>query len=234
MKRFVGGMATVALVLGLTASTATAQIFNQPVYFSPAHGTGVTVAGDFGYGVNEDAELTSGEKPWAAGGRIILGTQFVQLSGGASYVVPRGGADKEVAFGGSVALNLFRSTATTPVAVNVQVGVGYLKQGNNTLLDFPIGIGIAADVSTPGVSVEPWAAPRVHIQRVSNGTSDTEVGFGVSGGLNVNLPIGIGLHAAADWMTIGDPSSQPLRVGGGIHLKFSVPSLGVPGGVLGG
>jgi hypothetical protein len=60
------------------------------------------------------------------------------------------------------------------------------------------------------------------------GESDSEVGFGASGGLNINLPVGLGFHAALDMLTIGDPSISPLTAGVGIHYKIAVPSLGLP------
>ena len=39
----------------------------------------------------------------------------------------------------------------------------------------------------------------------------------MSGGLNINLPMGLGLHAVVDWSSSGDPAVQPLV--GGIYTS---------------
>ena len=110
-------------------------------------------------------------------------------------------------------------------------------------LDFPIGIGVALKPLTSGITVEPWPAPRVHIQRLDAGTfgAQTEVGFGGSAGLTLTLINGIGGHVAVDYLTIdfGDGTTVDTResivvFGAGLHVKFSVPSLGAAGSLLGG
>jgi hypothetical protein len=70
--------------------------------------------------------------------------------------------------------------------------------------------------------------PRVQLVRASfGGLSDSEFGFGASGGINVTLPMGVGAHVAIDWLTIGDPSVSPLHAAAGLHYKINVPSLGM-------
>jgi len=233
MKRLMGGIAAAVLLLGLMAAPATAQIDKFAVYHSPALGTGVMVSGDVGFGVNDDAKLVAGETPMAFGGRITLGLPVVQLQAGAALVNPGGGADKEIGFGGNAAVSIF-NVPLVPVAVDLQAGVGYIKFGSLKQLDVPIGVGFGFKPETPGVTVEPWVAPRVHIMRVEvAGISNSEVGFGASGGLNITLPAGFGFHAAVDWLTIGDPSVSPLVVSAGAHFKFAVPSLGMAKGLVG-
>jgi hypothetical protein len=238
MKRILGSIALVGLVAGLAANTASAQLYNMPVFFSPAFGTGVGVFGDFGMGLNDDAKFTT-DAPTAFGGHVILGLSKFQIMGGASYVDTKvTGADKELSFGGNLGLTLYRTPASVLV-VNVQAGAGYVKFGDATLWNFPIGVGIAANVPVVGAFVEPWIAPRVQIFSTSSGgTSDTDVGFGVSGGINANLLLGIGAWAALDWLTVKPGTStesvSPMRLGAGLYWKFSVPSLGIPGGLVGG
>lgn len=236
MTSYVTRTAALALALALVAGPASAQIFNHPVYYQPTHGVGLTIAADFAMGVNSDAELTLDNKPMAYGGRVTLGLPKVSVTAGASAINPRGGADTEIGFGGNVAVSVFDLPAA-PVTVSLQAGVGYVKFGGGgvpgsdlTNLEFPIGAAVGIKVPSPALSVTPWAAPRVHIQRVEfGGVSDTEVGFGASAGIDLGLPTGLGFHAALDWMTIGDPSVKPFRVGIGAHYKFSIPGLGMAG-----
>lgn len=232
MTRILGRTAGLALALGLVAGPAAAQMLGNPVYFSPKGGTGLTISGDYGRGVNDESGKTD-----YFGGRATLGLPMVSISAGAGSVSAEG-ADSEIGFGGALAVNILKAPLL-PVAVNLQGGVGYLKEGDPTTLEattlnVPVGVGIAINVPSPAVSVEPWAAPRVNIQRVevTSGTgsaSDTEVGFGASAGVNVGLPMGLGFHVAADWMTVGDPAVKPLYIGVGAHYKFTIPGLGVVG-----
>lgn len=228
--------AAVALALGLVAAPANAQLYNHPVYFQPGHGLGLTIAADFAVGVNSDAELVPDEKPLAYAGRVTLGVPRVNITAGVGAVNPRGGLDTEISFGGSLEVSVF-DVPLVPVKITVLAGAGRTRFGGSgvpgsdvTILDVPIGVAVGIKPPSPLVSVVPWAAPRIHIQRVSfGGVSESEVGFGASGGVNLNLPTGLGFHAALDWITIGDPSVSPLRLGVGAHYKFSIPGLGVPG-----
>jgi hypothetical protein len=248
MKRSLCGIALIGLVLSLGAGVAQAQLFNQPVYFSPAFGTGVGVYGDFGIGLNDDSKLDSDfKKPVAFGGHVVLGVSKFQVMGGVSYVDPKDTSatplDKELTYGGNVALTLFRAPASM-IVVNVQAGAGYAKFGEGlteaTQWNFPIGVGLALDLPVVGWFVEPWVAPRVHIfnTKVGGGTSETDVGFGVSGGVNANLLLGIGIWAALDWLTVkpegATESIKPLVLGAGLSWKFSVPGLGIATGLVGG
>lgn len=229
-------------VLGLTAATAApAQIVNHPVYFQPNHGPGLTLAVDFGLGLNAAAELAAGETPRAFGGRVTLGGPLIQFTVGASSVSPGGAGASELGFGGNVALTLFTPTRV-PVVVNLQSGIGYTTFGENgaselTVLDVPLGVGVALAATSV---IEPWVAPRVHITRqklAATGIpgadrSGTKVGVGLSGGINVRLPAGFGAHAAVDYLstkTLFNVTTRPLKLGVGISYKFASPNLGMWG-----
>ena len=82
MKGFMGGFAVIAIASSLSVSEALAQCANRPVYFSPAGRPGVTISGDFGLGVSEDAEFFAGEKPTAYGGSLVLGLPVAQHAAG--------------------------------------------------------------------------------------------------------------------------------------------------------
>lgn len=245
MKRFLGGLALVA-ALSLGAGAAHAQIFNMPVFFSPAFGTGVGIYGDFGTGINDDAKIFGiDEAPQTIGGHAVLGlSKFTIMAGIGSVNSKVTGADKELSYGGNLGLTIYRTPASM-VVVNIQAGAGYIKFGDGATAakqwNFPIGVGLALDLPVVGWFVEPWIAPRVHIFSTDDGTgtgSETDVGFGVSGGINANLLLGIGAWAALDWLTItpgtATESIKPLVLGVGLSWKFSVPGLGMASGLVGG
>jgi hypothetical protein len=246
MKRFLGGLALVA-ALSLGAGAAHAQIFNMPVFFSPAFGTGVGIYGDVGMGLNDDAKFDTGpdaSSPMSYGGHVVLGlSKFTIMAGVASFDSKVTGLDKELSYGGNLGLTIYRTPASM-VVVNIQAGAGYIKFGDAATgevkqWNFPIGVGLALDLPVVGWFVEPWIAPRVHIFSTDDGTgSQTDVGFGVSGGINANLLLGIGAWAALDWLTItpgtATESIKPLVLGLGLSWKFSVPGLGMASGLVGG
>ena len=243
MKRFLGGLALVA-ALSLGAGAAHAQIFNMPVFFSPAFGTGVGIYGDFGMGLNDDAKVFGiDDAPQTIGGHAVLGlSKFTIMAGVGSVNTKETGVDNELSYGGNLGLTIYRTPASM-VVVNIQAGAGYIKFGDGAAAvkqwNFPIGVGLALDLPVVGWFVEPWIAPRVHIFSTDEGTgSETDVGFGVSGGINANLLLGIGAWVALDWLTItpGDltESVKPLVLGLGLSWKFSVPGLGMASGLVGG
>lgn len=211
-------------VLGLVASPALAQMLGNPVYFSPKQGIGLTIAGDFGRGLNDN----SGKANYF-GGRATLGLQMVAITAGAGSAKASGG-DAELSFGGDVAVKVLKGPMV-PVTVSVQAGAAFWSStflGTDiSYLHVPIGAAVAFNVSSPGASVEPWVAPRVDILRASNGGSSTDTNIGASGGVNVGLPSGVGFHLALDYLNVSGGS--PLMVGAGVHYTIKIPSLGPVG-----
>jgi hypothetical protein len=220
----------VALALGLIAAPASAQLFNNPVYFSPSGGTGFSLNGDYARGFGDNESLNF------AGGRGVLGLGPVTIMGGGGVAFDGG---SEFTFGSAISLNIL-DLPLVPVAINAQAGIGVIDLGGITELDIPIGAGLAIKVPSPLLDVESWVAPRIHITRLDfdaglpiPGAPDTrtEVGYGVSAGLNVTLPTGLGFHAAVDYVSISSFDLDAFVVGAGIHYRIRVPGL-VPGGIV--
>ena len=127
------------------------------------------------------------------------------------------------------------------VSVALQAGVGRISTEGTVLgvtvsgseINVPIGVGFAFSVPTPGVSIEPWVAPRIQISRVSLDVagfsgSETNTDFGISGGVNIGLATGIGIHAALD--VLGVSGATPVTFGIGLHYTFKLPNAPmVPG-----
>lgn len=246
MKRFTM-TALFGFGLALGATPVAAQLQGLPVYFNPKGGTGITIAGDFGRTVNNKVNgIAAPQKPSTIGARVSLGLPFVTVSVGAGIYDPKVLAQKnEVQYAGSAALKIF-GAPLIPVAVSLQAGAGVITVGTGTgatkTVNIPVGIGVALNVPTPGASIEPWVAGRVHVSSVSTGggtTSGTQLGYGASGGINLGLPIGVGVHVALDWASFAAKASSPilsqrnkierLTVGVGLHYSIKLPGLpGVP------
>ena len=175
-----------------------------------------------------------GHSPFGQGSGLGRGVYNPDLSvGGIS-------ADKDIQFMDNGALKLF-SPPLVPIGISFQAGAGYLKQGSGTgavkTISVPVGLGVAIKPPTPGVSIEFWGAPRVQLNAVSvSGTgSRVQAGIGASGGVNLGMPMGLGLHLAADYLKLSEkasagigldlPQSQTLVFGAGLHYTFTIPGL---------
>ncbi len=232
MKRTLIGLATVGVGLAMVAAPAKAQLMGYPVY-AWTSGPGLTLAGDFGRGLNDESGRLN-----AFGGRVGVSLPMVHFWAGAATLDLRvDGIGNEFTFGGGFGIDVF-DPPLVPVAITFQAGAGYMNQsdplglGNDLgVWNVPIAVAFTFDVPSPGIDVTPWVAPRVHYLRSSfGGASNSEFGFGASGGLAVTLPAGFGAHFAADFMSIGDPSVQPLVFGAGLHYRIALPGMpGVPG-----
>ena len=230
MRRLIGVSLAMALTATASVGSLGAQQSSNVLYAVPLE-TGVTLYGDFARGINDEANRSN-----YYGARIALGLPFVSLSvGGGVFDSERFNTSgetirtpKEVTFGASAALKLLRLPAA-PLSISAQGGVRYSKIGDAPFelqaVSFPVAIGVFLDL--PFLNLSPWAAPRIEIERRDiSGFSTTELGFGLSGGVELGLSSSLGAHAAFDWMTIDfgigpATSSAPFRVGVGLHYKLA-------------
>lgn len=239
MKRIFSSLAAVGALLVFAVNTGSAQLLANPVYFAPKGPNGLTVALDFGTTLQtqvNDVEATA--KPNNVGARAVLGLPIFSVGvGGGIYSPDVTGADKEMQFSGSVALKVF-SPPLLPVGVSVQAGAGYLQQGSGATavktIDIPLGLAVGVKPPSPVVSFEAWAAPRVQLRRTSVGNnSATQTGIGASAGVNLGMPMGLGLHLAADWAQLSRKTSGTLNLGKtevlvfgvGLHYTFTIPGI---------
>src|SRR3990172_9661721 len=153
-------LSAMVAVLGLFASPALAQMLGNPVYFSPKQGVGLTIAGDYGRGLNDNSD-----KGNHFGGRATLGLPMFAITlGGGSYKPEFGSS--EITFGADVAVTVLKGPMV-PVTVSLQGGVGSIERGATRVYNFPVGVALAFNVNSPGASVEPWVAPRLNIAKAS-------------------------------------------------------------------
>lgn len=230
------------LVVGLAAfwsSPLAAQLAANPVYFSPKGPTGLTLAADFGTTLSSSLDgIDASNKPNHVGLRAILGIPMLTVGLGAGVYSPDvAGEDKETQFAGTLAFKIF-SPPLVPIGIAVQAGAGFLQVGEGAgafkTMDVPVGLGVAVRPPTPGISIEAWAAPRVQLRRVSfGGNSATQTGVGASAGVNLGMPVGLGLHLGADWSrhnrktqgTLNLGESESIVFGVGLHYTFTIPGL---------
>ncbi|UCG84955.1 MAG: hypothetical protein JSW71_13510 [Gemmatimonadota bacterium] len=239
MKRFLGAIALAALIVGFCVESATAQM-NGFVNYPAVGGVGVKLFGDYGRGLNEESLKSN-----YFGGRAELGLPFVNFWAGigsvkADSATVGAATSSEMTYGGGASFNILKGPLV-PVHVAVQAGFGYLKRdlGNNVsskVTKIPFGLSAAINLPTPGVGVKPWAYAFGEYQSRSEtgAESESKVGFGISGGLEVNLQMGLGLYAALNWSSIDfgaegetDTTESPLFLGVGLSYKIQVPTLGM-------
>jgi len=210
------------LVLAATGQDAVAQVRGIPVYNNGIP-TGIAVYGDVGF-PNQDAGKGTA---FAVSGRGGFGPF------GATAMIatfnPDGAGDNDISVGATLNYKVFGGPLI-PLSVTLQGGIGYSKPdvgllpGDEDELRFPVGLGFALTIPNPMVAIQPWLAPRVDITRISGGgLSDTETAFGLSGGVELNLLSGFGVHAAYD--RVFADGGDPGIFGFGAHYAFRIPGL---------
>ena len=222
--------AVTVLALALGAAPARAQNPGLPVY-NLGVPRGIALYGDVGF-------------PNDAGGRRH-GVRRDRCGRASAPSAPRPRCRRsirtalpaaDVAVGGTLNYKLLGGPLV-PLSVTLQAGVSYAKPGEDVVLPgrrivseltsyhFPIGIGFALVIPNPVLSIQPWLAPRVDIAYTkAGGASNTETNFGLSGGLELNLLNGFGIHAAYDRVFAKDVA-DPATFGIGAHYAFRVPGL---------
>ena len=216
--------AITVLALALGASPARAQNPGLPVY-NMGVPRGIALYGDVGF-PNDEA---GGGTVFGVTGRGGFGPLGVTATLSSFDQDGPGGSD--VSVGGTLNYKLLGGPLV-PLSVTLQGGVSYLKLSEGFLPDvetsayrFPIGVGFALVIPNPVLSIHPWLAPRVDISYQKAGdASNTETNFGLSGGLELNLLNGFGIHAAYDRIFAKDVA-DPATFGIGAHYAFRVPGL---------
>lgn len=216
--------AVALLALALSASPLRAQNPGLPVYNNGVP-RGIGLYGDLGF------PNAAGGKGAAYGATARAGFGPLGATATLSSYNPSGPAGSDVSVGGTLNYK-FIGGPLVPLSVTLQGGVSYAKPGEGflpgqevTAYHFPIGVGFALVIPNPALAIHPWLAPRLDISYVkSGGASNTDTNFGLSGGLELNLLNGFGIHAAYDRVFAKD-AADPGTFGLGAHYTFRVPGL---------
>jgi hypothetical protein len=216
--------AVIALVLlAIGTVPLAAQVRGIPVYNNGVP-RGIGVYGTVGL-PNDEAGGGTGLAVTGRAGFGVLGATAMLSS-----YNPDGPADSELSVGATANYRVFGGPLV-PLAVSLQAGVGYAKPDQGVLPQditewrFPVGLGFTLTIPNPALAIQPWLAPRVDIVRVSpeGGEGTTETEFGLSGGVELNLLSGLGVHAAYD--AVFADGGTPGVFGLGAHYNFRVPGL---------
>jgi len=221
MRRIGRVMIAAALPLVAGATAARAQLAGIPVYFNPRGGTGIGVAANLGFPDNN----AGGGTAYGVAGSFGAGP--VTLTGMVGAWKGTGFASAQTSYGGDIAYRIFGG-GLLPVALAVQAGYGSIKipagLGTVTQNTIPVGVGLSLD--PPLFPLKPWIAPRMEFY---SGGGVSASAFRVSAGVNFNLLLGLGLHAAVDWGKVPskiDPATpSTLVIGVGAHFNFHVPMM---------
>jgi hypothetical protein len=213
----------IAALCFVVASPVLAQVRAIPVYNSGVP-RGIGIYADAGF-PNDEAGGGTGLALTGRAGFGLLGATAI-----VSSFNPDGPGDSNLSVGATANYRIFGGPLV-PFSVTLQGGVGSAKpdagllpNGDVTEWRFPIGVGFALTIPNPALAIRPWLAPRVDILRQSvAGESNTETEFGLSGGLELNLLNGLGVHAAYDAIFTGN--GTPGVFGAGLHYNFRVPGL---------
>lgn len=200
-------LSVAALALSLAATPAAAQLAGQPVYAIPK-GTGVSINADFGISIDPGSFNT-------AAARVTLGMPMIRFQAGFEPNMLDAG-ESQLAVGAAFSL------MPMPVSLAIQAGLGYGM--DSEAMTIPVGVVIGLNVPSVAMSVDPWIFPQIRHVRVDVlGTTASNTDFGLSAGVNVSLPAGIGGHLALDY----DNASEAITAGIGLHYKIAVPGLGM-------
>jgi hypothetical protein len=195
------GSAALALVLaGAVVRPAAAQILSGvPLGVAPS-GTGIVLGLDYG-------SPEGGDAAYGVTGGIGFSRFGVAASVGS---VDFGNLGDATNYGAMAGMRLFGG-GLNPLAIGVQGGVLSTDMSAGSVTAYNVGANVR--FSPPLFPLKPWGV----VYYALNDNVDDEVR--ISAGLDFNLVLGLGVHAAYDW---GDSGST---WGIGAHFKFGVPGM---------
>ena len=209
MKRILIIMALAAFAAGPLA----AQMAGMPVWNNPKGGTGVTIWGDVAM---PNSDLNKGT---SFGARATLGLANLGLTAGLSSWKPSGATSSTTSVGGNAAFRIIGGSLI-PVSINLQVGAARASaSGAPSATRLTAGGGVAVNVPTPGINVEPYLSLTNRWYHTSGFTTTSN--FGWTLGANVNFGM-FGAHIAYDSESLGSGSTGGI-IGIGAHVALKAP-----------
>jgi len=210
------GVALAALMVAL--SSADAQAIGLPVINSgiPA---GIGVAGDVGFANNAYGAGTG----YGLTGQIGFGRLGATATLGTFN--PDGSTSAHNTWGATGNFKLFGS-ALSPLSITAQAGYGHGELASTTVNHYPLGVGVVLAIPIPGFSLKAWVAPRadiLHLDATSTTSGTTYDDFGISGGFDFSLMMGLGFRVTYDW--VDRNNAYPSIWGLGARWVFRVPGL---------
>lgn len=198
--RRIGSAAAVALVLLAAGRPAAAQILNGVPLGTAPSGTGIVLGVDYG---NPD----HGDAAYGLTGGVGFSRFGIAASVGS---LDLGNASNATNYGGMVGMRLIGG-GLNPLAIGAQAGVLSTDLSAGSLTSYNAGANVR--FSPPLFPLKPWGVVYYSMPK----DASSELRF--SAGVDFNLVLGLGLHAAYDW---GDSGHT---WGVGAHFKFGVPGM---------
>jgi len=205
--RRIGSAAAVALaLLGAAVRPAMAQsLSGVPLGVAPS-GTGINLGVDYG---SPDDTYGGGSAYGLTGG---IGFSRFGVAASFGSLDPNN-FTKTAAYGAMVGMRLIGG-GLNPLAIGAQAGGAHAEVGAITTTTYNAGASVR--FSPPLFPLKPWGL--VYYAMSDNSSAKDEVRMSV--GLDFNLLLGLGVHAAYDWGNDGGATW-----GIGAHFKFGVPGM---------
>lgn len=206
--RRIGSAAAVALVLlGAAARPAAAQsLRGVPLGVAPS-GTGINLGVDYG---SPDNDYDGGGTAYGVTGGVGFSRFGIAASVGS---IDPDNFNKASSYGAMVGMRLIGG-GLNPLAIGAQAGGTHAEVGGITTTTYNAGASVR--FSPPLFPLKPWGV--AYYAMSDNDAMKDEVRMTL--GLDFNLMLGLGVHAAYDWGNDGGATW-----GIGAHFKFGVPGM---------
>jgi hypothetical protein len=206
--------AVLTAVLVAAAVPAAAQNFGSPLWNSPKGGTGITISGDY---AKPNADMGKGS---AFGGRATLGLANLSVTAAYTSWKPEGAPESFSSIGGNAAFRVIGGSLL-PIALNIQVGAARqgAANGDSALTRLTAGVGIAASIPTPGISIEPYLSVSNRWYKSDAFSTQSNIGFVLGANLNLGM---FGFHVAYDSEKF-DSGAKGGIIGIGAHVALKAP-----------
>ena len=209
---------TLALLSGvLLSAPATAQVLGLPVVNNGV-ASGLSIAADVGFASFDGFTNLEASSATTIGASASIGLGLVGLTGTLAHSLPDLG-DNVWSPGISGTLRLLGGPLI-PLRVVLLAGVAHWKADSVDFTHVPVSLGFAATIPLPGFAIKPWIAPRLDVLSSSpqqNGSS-SESRFGLSGGIEVELLLGLSVRASYDQVYAKQGNPSVFSLGAGFSL----------------
>ena len=201
----------------LLAAPASAQVVGLPVVNNGVK-DGLSIAADVGFANFEGLTSLSASSATTIGASASIGLGLVGLTGTLAHSLPNLG-DNLWSPGISGTLRLLGGPLI-PLRVVLLAGVAHWKVDSVDYTHVPVSLGFAATIPLPGFAIKPWIAPRLDVLSTSpqlNGSS-SESRFGLSGGIELELLLGLSVRASYDQVFAKQGNPSVFSLGAGFSL----------------
>lgn len=206
---------TLSLLGGvLLTAPLSAQVLGLPVVNNGV-ASGLSIAADVGFANFDGFTTVQASTATTIGASASVGLGLVGLTGTLAHSLPDLG-EGVWSPGISGTLRLLGGPLI-PLRVVLLAGVARWQVDSVDFTHVPVSLGFAATIPLPGFAIKPWIAPRLDILSKSpdSHSTTTENRFALSGGIEVQLLLGLSLRASYDqsYSKSGDPSVFSLGAG---------------------